>query len=128
MEIRKYRKADEAILFDMLAEEGEDWSGYHGPAGRGKYIKALESSITYIAYDKPLVCGYVRCREDDGFGVYVYDLLVRKTHRGKQIGKILMERVRRDYPDQPVYVMSDVDPYYEKLGYHREGSIFQVKG
>jgi ribosomal protein S18 acetylase RimI-like enzyme len=126
MEIKRYSKADETLLFDMLVDEGDDWSDYHGSAGRGKYIKALESSITYIACDKNLVCGYARCREDDGFGVYVYDLLVKKSYRGRQIGKSLMERVCQDFPDQPVYVMSDVDPYYEKLGYRREGSIFEV--
>ena len=97
------------------------------PVGRDKYIKALESSITYIACDETLICGYVRCREDDGFGVYVHDLLVRKNHRGRQIGKSLMERVCQDFPDQPVYVMSDIDQYYEKLGYRRVGSIFEVK-
>jgi hypothetical protein len=85
MEIRQYSKADETLLFDLLIDEGDDWIDYHGPVGRSKYIKALESSITYIAYDENLVCGYARCREDDGFGVYIYDLLVRKTHRGKQI-------------------------------------------
>lgn len=127
MEIRQYSKADETLLFNLLIDEGDDWSDYHGSVGRSKYIKALASSITYIAYDENLVCGYVRCREDDGFGVYIYDLLVRKTHRGKQIGKTLMERVLMDFPNQPIYVMSDVDPYYEKLGYHREGSIFEVK-
>lgn len=127
MIIKKYGKADESLLFDLLVDDGDEWSDYHGSAGRDKYIKALESSITYIACDETLVCGYARCREDDGFGVYIYDLLVRKTHRGKQIGKALMERVCRGFPDQPVYVMSDADPYYEKLGYRREGSIFKVK-
>ena len=127
MEIKKYSKADESLLFDLLVDEGDEWSDYHGPDSREKYIKALESSITYIACDGPLVCGYARCREDDGFGVYIYDLLVRKTHRGRQIGKSLMERVCQDFPDQPVYVMSDIDLYYEKLGYRREGSIFGVK-
>jgi ribosomal protein S18 acetylase RimI-like enzyme len=73
------------------------------------------------------VCGYARCREDDGFGVYIYDLLVRKTHRGKPIGKALMERVLNDFPNQPIYVMSDVDPYYEKLGYRKVGSIFEIR-
>ncbi|MGI6686444.1 MAG: GNAT family N-acetyltransferase [Bacillota bacterium] len=127
MEIRKYSKADETLLFDLLIDEGDDWIDYHGPVGRSKYIKALESSITYVVYDENLLCGYARCREDDGFGVYIYDLLVRKTHRGKQIGKTLMERVLKDFPNQAIYVMSDVDPYYEKLGYRREGSIFEVK-
>lgn len=127
MEIKRYSEAEETLLFEMLIDEGDDWLDYHGPAGRGKYIKALESSITYIAYDDTLVCGYVRIREDDGFGVYIYDLLVRKTHRGNQIGKILMEQVCKDFSNQPVYVMSDVDPYYEKLGYSRVGSIFEVK-
>ena len=127
MEIRQYIKADESLLFDLLIDEGDEWRDYHGVVDRDKYIKALESSITYIAWDETLVCGYARCREDDGFGVYVYDLLARKTHRGREIGKSLMERVCQDFPNQPVYVMSDVDPYYEKLGYRREGSIFEVK-
>jgi len=127
MEIKRYSKAYESLLFDLLVNEGDDWSDYHGAAGRDKYIKALETSITYIACDETLVCGYVRCREDDGFGVYIYDLLVRKSYRGRQIGKSLMERVCHDFPDQPVYVMSDIDPYYEKLGYRKEGTIFVVK-
>lgn len=127
MEIKKYSKTDESSLFDLLANEGDEWIDYHGAAGRDKYIKALETTITYLACDQTLVCGYVRCREDDGFGVYIYDLLVRNSYRGRQIGKSLMERVCQDFPDQPVYVMSDIDPYYEKLGYRREGSIFEVK-
>ena len=127
MIIKQYNKEDETLLFDLLIDEGDDWIDYHGPVGRSKYIKALESSITYIAYDDSAVCGYVRCREDDGFGVYIYDLLVRKKNRGKQIGKTLMEQVFKDYPNQQIYVMSDVDPYYEKLGYRRKGSIFEVK-
>lgn len=127
MIIKKYSTADEISLFDMLREEGDEWSVYYGEEGYGKYSKALESSITYLAYDDSILCGYARCREDDGFGVYVYDLLVRKTHRGNQIGKLLMEQACRDFPDQPVYVMSDVDVYYEKLGYRKEGTIFEVK-
>ena len=127
MEIKKYSKDNESLLFDLIADEGDEWIDYHGSTGREKYIKALESSVTYIACDENVVCAYARCREDDGFGVYIYDLLVRKSYRGKQIGKSLMERVYQDFPDQPVYVMSDVDPYYEKLGYRREGSIFEVK-
>ena len=84
MIIKRYSDVDESPLFDMLKEEGDDWSDYHGEKGRDKYIKALKSSLTYVIYDDNILCGFVRCREDDGFGVYVYDLLVRKSYRGRQ--------------------------------------------
>lgn len=126
MNIKRYSKSDEELLFDLLIEEGEDWRNYHGSACRSKYIRALNNSITYVACDDSMVCGYMRCREDDGFGIYVYDLLVRKSHRGRQIGKSLVKQVCQDFPGQPVYVMSDVDPYYEKLGFQRVGSVFEV--
>ena len=127
MEIRKYEKKDEKFLFDLLISDGDDWADYHGPIGRSKYVKAIESSLTYIAIDQNIVCGYVRCRDDDGFGIYIYDLLARKSYRGNNLGKSLMERVLKDFPNQTVYVMSDVDAYYEKIGYLKEGSIFIVK-
>lgn len=126
MEIKRYSPEYEASLFDLLVEAGDDWRDYHGSVGRGKYIMALNTGITYIACDDTAVCGYARCHDDDGFGIYVYDLLVRKSHRGRLIGKSLMERVCKDFPNCPVYVMSDVDPYYEKLGYRRVGSIFTM--
>ena len=125
MKIKRYSKADEAMLFKLLVDEGEDWRSYHDSASRSKYIRALNNSITYVAYDDSMVCGYTRCREDDGFGIYVYDLLVRKSHRGRQIGKSLVTQVSQDFPGQSVYVMSDVDPYYEKLGFQRVGSVFE---
>ncbi len=126
--IRRYGPADEAPLFALLEAEGDDWAEYHGPAGRERYARALRSSLTYLLWDGAVVCGYARCREDDGFGVYVYDLLVHHAYRGRALGRALMERVRVDAGDQSVYVMSDVDPYYEKLGYPRAGTIFLVSG
>jgi ribosomal protein S18 acetylase RimI-like enzyme len=125
MNIKKYTKDDESLLFDLLVDEGDEWSVYHGAQGRDHYIKALESSIVYFAKDETGICGYIRCREDNGFGVYVYDLLVRRTHRGREIGRLLIERLSKDFPEQPTYVMSDVDPYYEKLGYQKIGTIFE---
>jgi len=37
-----------------------------------------------------------------------------------------MECIYKDHPDKIVYVMSDVDEYYEKQGYRKEGSVFEV--
>jgi ribosomal protein S18 acetylase RimI-like enzyme len=124
--IRRYLITDEKQLFELLEREGEDWQDYWR-FGAEKYKKALISCVTYVAFDGGIMCGYVRCREDDGFGIYVYDLLVDAKFRGRGIGRMLLERVCGDYPDQICYAMSDADGYYKKSGYQREGSIFIVK-
>ncbi len=127
MEIRKYRMdLDEDNLMALLRNEGDDWNCYWAADQEAKYREALRRSITYVAVDNDILCGYSRSLDDCGFYIYVCDLLVRKEARGQEIGRRLMECLYRDYPNQVVYVMSDVDPYYQKLGYHREGSVFEV--
>jgi GNAT superfamily N-acetyltransferase len=54
-------------------------------------------------------------------------LLVDRNFRGKGYGSMLIAQACKDFPDSTVYAMSDVDPYYEKQGYERIGSIFRVK-
>ena len=126
IDIKRYSKDYQTALFELIAGEGEDWIEYYGPSGRDKYLKAVESSVTYIAFDEGVACGYIRARDDAGLCAIILDLLVRKTHRGKQIGRMLIEQIVKDFPNQKTYVMSGVDPYYQKLGYHKEGSIFKV--
>lgn len=127
VEIRRYEPKDEARLFALLERAGEEWTEYCQGAGRTKYQQTMAHSLGYLLMVEDELCGYVRCRDDDGYGVYVYDLLVDEKYRGKAYGRTLMERVCEDFPEDTVYVMSDVDPYYEKLGYQRVGSIFMVR-
>ncbi|MGI6451430.1 MAG: GNAT family N-acetyltransferase [Desulfitobacteriia bacterium] len=127
MEIKLYSSADEICLFNMLREEGPEWECYYNPTALEKYRAALTASLTYVAYNDNTLCGFVRCRDDNGFGLYIYDLLVRKSYRGHGIGRQLLEFVCAKHPQSTVYVMSDTDEYYQKLGCRREGSIFQVQ-
>lgn len=123
LKIRKYNPTiDYENLMKLVQSEGEEWEDYLNPI----YRKALESSITYVALIGEELCGYSRSLSDSGLFIWVIDLLVNKNRRGLSIGKRLMECILTDFPDIDVYVMSDVDPYYDKLGYEKEGSIFKV--
>ena len=95
---------------NMLTEEGDARSEPHGAAGRAKYRLAAEACVPYLLFANGTLCGYARCHADCGFGVYVHDLLVREKHRGHQVGRMLLEQLCRDFPDQTVYVLSDADP------------------
>ena len=127
VKIKKYHSTkDFDGLMNVIISEGEEWYCYSSPENRKKYAKALESSITYVAFDDGILCGYSRSLDDNGYCIHICDLLVHRDHRGKEIGRQLMEILIDDFPDHEVYVMSDVDPYYEKLGYKNEGTIFRV--
>lgn len=127
MEIRRYVPRDEPALMSMLEAQGEEWACYWAAHQAEKYKRNLNASITYVATDGADLCGYSRSIQDGDFYIYVCDLLVTPCRRGMGIGRALMECICRDFPDFTVYVMSDVDGYYDKLGYRREGSVFEVK-
>lgn len=127
MIIKTYTKEDETFLFDLIKGEGSDWDCYSAPGSMDKYRNAIEKSITYVAYEGETLCGYVRAIDDFGLYIYIYDLLVSRQFRGQELGRKLMEQVCIDHPQRVVYVMSGVDGYYTKLGYSREGSIYEVK-
>ena len=61
-------------LLALIKREGKEWGSYWGSEGKHKYQKALDNSIVYLLFENQTLCGYARCRDDDGFGVYIYDL------------------------------------------------------
>jgi len=117
---------DFEALMQVIESEGEEWDCYSAGANREKYRKALESCITFVAYEGDVLCGYSRSVDDFGLDLYVMDLLVHASHRGKSIGKALLEPLLESHPGRQAFVLSDADGYYSKLGYPREGSIFEV--
>lgn len=124
IEIKKYDHSnDYHNLLKIIKSESEEWKGYFN----SKYQEVLKQSITYVAFADNELCGYSRSINDFGLYVWVIDLLVDNRHRGYSIGKKLMECLLTDYPNQDVFVMSDVDEYYKKLGYRKEGSIFKIE-
>ncbi len=126
LEIKRYQQdIDEPELMQMIKDE-EGWD-YADDKMAERYKFALGNSITFVAYQNDVLCGYSRSLDDCGFYIYVCDLLVKPAYRGNEIGRKLMGCLMDEYPGQTVYVMSDVDAYYEKVGFQKIGSVFEVK-
>lgn len=126
MEIKKYKKENEKSLIELIKREGSSWNYYISKKNLEKYKKSLLNSITYIAYEKDILCGYSRSLNDNGFCIYICDLLIDKEYRGNKIGKKLIEEICIDYPSYEIYVMSDIDNFYIKKGYIKQGSVFKI--
>jgi len=110
-----------------MSAEAEEWEDYITEEGTQKFKRTLESSLVYVAYEDDMLCGFSRSIIDGEFFIYVCDLLVDKSCRGRGMGRQLMECICDVYPGHTVLVISDVDAYYQKLGYEKEGSVFLVK-
>jgi GNAT superfamily N-acetyltransferase len=123
IQIKKYEASrDYKKLQAVIHSEGAEWQDYLKP----KYQSALAKSITYVAYKGEQLCGYSRSINDNGIFIWVLDLLVAQPHRGHAIGKQLMECLLKEFPNLDVFVLSDVDEYYDKLGYDKEGTVYKV--
>jgi ribosomal protein S18 acetylase RimI-like enzyme len=124
--IRRYTPDDHPALQALLEREGEEWKDCWQGACREKYRTALEGCIVYLLLEDDVLCGYLRCLNDFGYGIYIHELLVDRESRGMEYGRLLMERVCEDFPEDTVYVMGGHD-YYKKLGYGTEGIIYIVR-
>ena len=125
-EIKKYERKYEDELMELIKAEGEDWAVYYEEPNASQYRKSFEQSITYIALADGKVCGYSRSLKDTLF-IYVCDLLVNEKYRGNGLGEKLMNCLKQEYPDYPVYIMSGNDEYYKKIQCRKEGSIYLLK-
>ncbi|MCL2369615.1 MAG: GNAT family N-acetyltransferase [Firmicutes bacterium] len=126
--IKNYDQTQDAdAMFELMRLEG-DWNDYCDEPNVVRYKVALKDSVTFVLYRDNTLCGFVRVRDDFGFGVYIHDLLVGKAYRGNGYGKKLIEFVADNFAGNTIYVMSDVDEYYRKQGYDKiEGRIIIVR-
>lgn len=122
--ILKYQKEHELELISLLEKE-PDWSSFLSDDAIDTFKEALLESETFLCESKGNICGYLRALVD-GFGIYFSELYVAPQFRGSGLGSELLARVKQENPNQNVYVLSDEDAFYEKLGYRRVGSVFQL--
>jgi GNAT superfamily N-acetyltransferase len=125
MEICRYGPEHADAVFGAIAADAA-WVTFTRLEARDRYRQRLADSVTYVCHDRGGFAGFLRALHDDGFAVYVSELYVVPSARGRGIGRALIARLTADYGHLAIYVLSDEDAYYEKLGYRRVGSVFEI--
>ena len=123
--ISKYQAEDEESLLQAIKLDS-DWDIFTNDKTIDFYKNSLKNSITYVCRHGAEFAGYIRAIHDEGIAVYISELYVVPEWRNQKIGRTLLKQVKKDFPELVVYTLSDEDAYYEKLGYQKIGSVFQL--
>ncbi len=125
MHILKYTRDHEDAVIAAI-EKDPDWDMFTNQTSLPAYKQRLDDSLTYVCYRADEFCGYVRAIMDEPFAVYISELFVVPRWRSRSVGRTLIKKVKMDFEHLTVYVLSDEDAYYEKLGYRNVGSVFEI--
>ena len=125
MKIFRYKRDHEDAVIAAIKDD-PNWDIFTSDDAIDKYKKSLIESITYVCYHNENFCGYLRALLDDGFAIYISELYVVPEWRNRMIGRSLVAQVKMDFDRLSVYALSDEDAYYEKLGYRKVGSVFEI--
>jgi len=80
------------------------------------------SFATVIAYDELRMVGTARALSDGVCNAYVVDVWTHSTYRRQGIARAMLELLLSRLRGQHVYLFTDgAAPFYEKIGFHREG-------
>ena len=125
MKISRYRTEHEEDVLSAIKAD-PDWDIFTNDAAIDHYKKALKDGVACVCYSNGDFCGYLRALLDDGFAVYISELFVVPKHRNQSIGRTLLAQAKTDFSNLAVYTLSDEDAYYEKIGYKKIGSVFEL--
>lgn len=96
-----------------------------------EYDEHESESTHYLATLQGTAIGTARWRHTSK-GVKLERFAVLKPHRGKGVGKILVEQVLQDLENESktIYLHAQVQviPFYEKLGFETKGDYFEEAG
>jgi len=124
VDIYPFRAEYEEPVMQLIHNDGEEWAIYWREPNNWHYQRLLNDSITYVALADGQVCGFLRAL-DDVLHLYVCDLLVASDYRGKGLGEALIARLKEDYPEAVIYILSGNDEYYDHIGCVRDGSVYR---
>ena len=125
MRILKYNRQHEEALLSAISQDS-DWDMFTNSQAITHYKRRLLESISYVCVEDGNFYGFVRALQDDNFAIYVSELFVAPEYRGRKIGKLLLQHIQKNSANLTVYILSDEDGYYEKMGYKAVGSIYQM--
>ncbi|WP_137930609.1 GNAT family N-acetyltransferase [Mesorhizobium comanense] len=104
--------------------EQEWWTKGRTPAQTAQVVEGSSLNLGITGGEGELV-GYARVLTDYTIKALIFDVIVRKDHRGHQLGAYLMEAIVRhpslsNVAHFELYCLPEMEPFYERWGFSSE--------
>lgn len=121
---------DKSLLqFEQISEML--WKTYWAENRPEEIIReSIENSICYSVFYKDIQIGFARVITDYATAYYICDVVINEVHRGKGLGKRLIETIINDSALKSLFGMlitKDAHNLYEQYGFIKDGKIFMYR-
>ncbi|WP_029330076.1 GNAT family N-acetyltransferase [Exiguobacterium oxidotolerans] len=115
-QIRPYTEQDFEAIQRLNAAEG--WSNLVARSDETKRAFAA-SNVTYVVVIDGTVSGYIRGMTDTAITLYICELLIADSARGRGLGQALLGHAHAKYPATRLEILASASShsFYEQLGY-----------
>lgn len=87
-----------------------------------------DQSQWVIAEEEGIIRGFARYITDNVLTIYLCDIIVDPSFRGKHIGKTLIDEIFKENPGLRIDLASFEDGFYEKIQFRPIGNAYRSYG
>ena len=121
---------NKTLLSPQMVKNLLDGSYWAPDRSLEKIAKSIENSICVSAFYNEKIVAFGRVVTDQVFFAWIADVVVSPLHRGKGLGKELVQFIQA-HPDIPEFLQllqtKDAHSLYERYGFSRNGEFIMVK-
>jgi len=100
-----------------------------------KWISFTEEKVTslfstnlshyLVVEENQKILGFARYLTDEVMTTFLAEIIIDKPHRGKGLGQQLIEEIHKKYPLTRIELISEVDGFYQTVGFKPVGTGFR---
>ena len=78
-----------------------------------------------VVEENQKILGFARYLTDEVMTTFLAEIIIDKSHRRKRLGQQLIEEIHKKYPLTRIELISEVDGFYQTVGFKPVGTGFR---
>ena len=78
-----------------------------------------------VVEENQKILGFARYLTDEVMTTFLAEIIIDKSYRGKGLGRQLIEEIHKKYPLTRIELISEVDGFYQTVGFKPVGTGFR---